>query len=68
MTTDPGDYRVGDVVVWQLLDGNKHVGVVVPGPGALKTDKWIAHNIGNGPEWENKLFDYRLDGHYRYGE
>jgi uncharacterized protein YijF (DUF1287 family) len=68
VTTDPGDYRVGDVVVWQLLDGNKHVGVVVPGPGALKTDKWIAHNIGNGPEWENKLFDYRLDGHYRYGE
>lgn len=68
VTSDPGDYQVGDVVIWQLLDGNKHIGIVVPGPGALKTDKWIVHNIGSGPEWENKLFDYRLDGHYRYGE
>lgn len=68
VTQDSEDYSFGDIVIWQLLDGNKHVGIVVPGPGAKKTEKWVVHNIGNGPEWENKLFDFTLKGHYRYGE
>ena len=62
------DYGFGDIVVWQLLDGNKHIGIVVPGPGAKKTEKWVVHNIGEGPVWERKLFDYTIKGHYRYGE
>ncbi|MFT6181400.1 MAG: hypothetical protein ACJAQT_002128 [Akkermansiaceae bacterium] len=65
-TTDPEDYAVGDIVIWKLLDGGKHIGLVVPGPGAKKTEPWVVHNIGNGPVWENKLFDYPIDGHYRY--
>lgn len=68
VTQDAEDYSFGDIVIWQLLDGNKHIGIVVPGPGAKKTEKWVVHNIGNGPEWEKKLFDYSLKGHYRYGE
>jgi hypothetical protein len=24
------------------------------------------HNIGSGPEWEDKLFDYEIVGHYRF--
>lgn len=67
VTQDEGDYSFGDLVIWQLLDGNKHIGIVVPGPGAKKTEKWVVHNIGNGPEWEKKLFDYTIKGHYRYG-
>ena len=65
-TLDAGDYAVGDVVVWKLLDGGKHIGIVVPGPGAKKTEPWVVHNIGKGPVWEDKLFDYPIDGHYRY--
>lgn len=68
VTQDEMDYRFGDIVIWQLLDGNKHVGIVVPGPGAKKTEKWVVHNIGNGPEWEDKLFDYPIKGHFRYGQ
>lgn len=68
VTTDATDYSVGDLVVWQLLNGDKHIGIVVPGPGARKTEKWVVHNIGNGPEWTNSLFDYRIDGHYRYSK
>jgi len=68
VTQDAEDYSFGDIVIWQLLDGNKHIGIVVPGPGAKKTEKWVVHNIGNGPEWEKKLFDYSLKGHYRYGD
>jgi len=66
-TLDGEDYSVGDIVVWNLLDGGKHIGIVVPGPGAKKTEPWVVHNIGNGPVWEDKLFDYPIDGHYRYG-
>jgi len=65
-TLDAGDYTTGDIVVWKLLDGGKHIGIVVPGPGAKKTEPWVVHNIGNGPVWEDKLFDYPIDGHYRY--
>jgi len=65
---DSQDYAVGDVVIWNLLDGAKHIGIVVPGPGAKKAEPWVVHNIGNGPVWEDKLFDYPIDGHYRYGE
>ena len=68
VTQDAEDYSFGDIVIWQLLDGNKHIGIIVPGPGAKKTEKWVVHNIGNGPEWEKKLFDFTLKGHYRYGE
>ncbi len=65
-TLDSEDYSVGDIVIWNLLDGGKHIGIVVPGPGAKKTEPWVVHNIGNGPVWEDKLFDYPIDGHYRY--
>jgi len=67
-TLDGQDYSVGDIVIWNLLDGGKHIGIVVPGPGAKKTEPWVVHNIGNGPVWEDKLFDYPIDGHYRYGK
>jgi uncharacterized protein YijF (DUF1287 family) len=67
VTKDELDYNFGDIVIWQLLDGNKHIGIVVPGPGAKKTEKWVVHNIGDGPEWEKKLFDYSIKGHFRYG-
>ena len=68
MTQDSEDYSFGDIVIWQLLDGNKHIGMVVPGPGVKQTEKWVVHNIGDGPRWENKLFDYSIKGHYRYGD
>lgn len=65
-STDAFDYSIGDVVVWGLVDGKKHIGIVVPGPGALKSEKWIVHNMNGSPTWENRLFDYKVDGHYRY--
>ena len=65
------DYKVGDVVTWKLPYGaaeqaGSHIGIVVPGPGARGNEKWIVHNIGSGPEWEDKLFDYEIVGHFRF--
>lgn len=59
-------FKFGDVVAWRLPHGATHIGVVVPGPGDRRDEKWIVHNIGSGPEWENKLFEYQVIGHYRY--
>lgn len=68
MTTEESDYSVGDVVAWRLVNGQTHTGIVVPGPGARKSEKWIVHNIGRGPVWEEALFDFKIIGHYRYGK
>lgn len=68
VSADQNDFAIGDLVIWQLLSGDKHIGIVVPGPGARKTEKWVAHNIGSGPIWENALFDYPIEGHYRYSK
>ncbi len=60
------DFSYGDVVAWRLPHGATHIGVVVPGPGDRRDEKWIVHNIGSGPRWEDKLLEYQLIGHYRY--
>ncbi|MDA0767786.1 MAG: DUF1287 domain-containing protein [Verrucomicrobia bacterium] len=65
------DYQIGDVVAWRLPFGENgqaasHIGIVVPGPGAKKAEKWVVHNIGTGPEWEDELFSYEIVGHYRF--
>lgn len=56
----------GDVIVWRLPHGDTHIGIVVPGPGNRKHEKWVVHNIGSGPQWENKLTEYQIIGQYRY--
>ncbi|MGJ8697850.1 MAG: DUF1287 domain-containing protein [Verrucomicrobiaceae bacterium] len=65
---DPLDYNVGDIVIWRLADAQKHIGIVVPGPGAKKTEKWIVHNMIGSPVWEDRLLDYKIIGHYRYAK
>lgn len=66
VTSDPANYRPGDVVTW-LLPGNlPHIGMVV--------DRWssdgrrllVVHNIGSGPVIEDALFSFEITGHYRY--
>lgn len=60
------DYSFGDVVAWFLGTGQTHIGIVVPGPGDLSHEKWIVHNIGAGPVWEDSLFKWQVIGHYRF--
>lgn len=60
------DYESGDIVAWRLANGATHIGIVVPGPGEYRNEKWVVHNIGSGPVWDNCLFAYQIIGHYRY--
>jgi len=59
ITTNPFDYKPGDIVAWDLGSGLTHIGIVI--------DKnLIVHNIGNGQEISDCLFSYRIIGHYKY--
>ena len=59
----PDAFRPGDIVVWDLGGGIRHVGIVSE-KKAGKTPL-ILHNIGRGAEEEDLLFRHRILGHYR---
>lgn len=68
LSTDPTQYKPGDLVTWRLAGNLPHIGIVsnqlVPGTRR----PMIIHNIGRGPKHEDVLFNYTLNGHYRYGD
>lgn len=65
-TRNAADYKPGDVVVWRLANAETHIGIVVPGPGEHSHELWVVHNLKSGVKWENVLFEYNVEGHYRF--
>ncbi len=63
---DPADYRPGDVVIWSLANGDKHIGIVVPGPGNRAHEPWVVHHKDTSVKWEDVLFDFKIEAHFRY--
>lgn len=65
VSTRARDFKVGDVVSWDLGNGLVHIGVVSP---HLTADgiPFILHNIGAGAEINDILFSWKITGHYRY--
>lgn len=67
ITSDNTDYLPGDVVTWDLNGrGMTHIGIVsnLQDPGSGR--HLIIHNIGSGARAEDRLFDWKITGHYRY--
>lgn len=60
-------WRPGDLVTWMLPGNLPHIGVVAKQRDAESGRPLVVHNIGRGPRLEDKLFAYRITGHYRYG-
>jgi uncharacterized protein YijF (DUF1287 family) len=61
------NYQPGDVVAWDL-DGKglTHIGLV-SNSWNEKTGRYsIIHNIGGGAKLEDRLFEWKITGHYRY--
>lgn len=58
------DYQPGDIVAWDLGGGLTHIGFV----SDVKADRHynIVHNIGAGTQIEDRLFAWKVIGHYRY--
>ena len=63
---EPADYQPGDIVVWSLANAEKHIGIVVPGPGKRANEAWVVHHKDTVVKWEDVLFDYKIDGHFRF--
>ena len=67
ITDNPDDYKPGDLVTWRLNgSGLHHIGVVTDRRAMFSGNPLIAHNIGWGPKLDDMLFDYPINGHYRY--
>ena len=65
--TDNGkDYLPGDVVSWDLGGGLTHIGVVVNKKSNDNKRFMIVHNIGGGQVLEDCLFNFTINGHYRF--
>ena len=65
-STRPQDYRLGDIVCWDLGGGVRHIGIVVNRKSADGQRFMIVHNIGRGQVAEDCLFRFTVIGHYRY--
>lgn len=63
---DASAYKPGDIVSWSLGGGTTHIGIVVNRKSADGKRYMISHNIGNGQELSDCLFDYKIIGHYSF--
>ena len=68
ISDNPDDYLPGDMVCWDLGGGIDHIGIVVNKRSADGKRYMIVHNIGAGQVMEDCLFNFRITGHYCYGE
>jgi uncharacterized protein YijF (DUF1287 family) len=61
------NYRPGDVVTWDLDGkGMTHIGLVSNVWNDREKRYLIIHNIGGGVAEEDRLFAWKIIGHYRY--
>lgn len=66
LSADPHDYLPGDLVTWVLPGELPHIGIVTNRADSVSGNPLIVHNVGLGPRMEDRLFAYRITGHYRY--
>lgn len=64
VSADPGDYLPGDLVTCIVPPQLPHIMIVSDRRGR-KGRPLVIHNIGYGMKEEDRLFEFRLTGHYR---
>lgn len=64
VTQTADDYKPGDLITCTVAGKLPHIAIVVPAPDGGRP--WIVHNIGAGPQMEDRLFEFPLTGHYRW--
>ena len=65
ISREPPDFQPGDIVSWRLAGGLPHIGIVSDRKAADGTPL-IIHNVGAGPQEEDVLFLYKMNGHFRF--
>lgn len=67
ISADAGNYKPGDIVSWDLNGkGMTHIGVVSNLWNESTKRFLIIHNIGAGTNAEDRLFNWKITGHFRY--
>jgi len=67
ISSEGSNYQPGDVVTWDLDGkGMTHIGLVSNDWNDRTKRYLIIHNIGGGVAEEDRLFDWKITGHYRY--
>lgn len=67
VTKNGVDYQPGDVVSWDINgQGMTHIGLVSNLWSEGSGRYLVIHNIGAGVNAEDRLFDWKITGHYRY--
>jgi uncharacterized protein YijF (DUF1287 family) len=67
ISVSSSDYKPGDVVTWDLDGkGMTHIGIVSNQWNDTAKHYLIIHNIGSGVSEEDRLFAWKVTGHYRY--
>lgn len=67
ITEDQINFQPGDIVSWDLDGkGMTHIGIVSNRRNPQNGRYLIVHNIGSGTRLEDRLFDWKITGHYRY--
>jgi uncharacterized protein len=67
ITDKSEDYKAGDIVAWDL-DGKglTHIGLVSNIYNETTKRFLIIHNIGGGAVAEDRVFEWKIIGHYRF--
>lgn len=67
VTAETADYQPGDIVSWDL-DGKglTHIGLVSNIWHKKNKRYLIIHNIGGGAQLDDRLFEWKITGHFRY--
>ena len=65
ITQNPEDYKPGDIVSWRLGGNLPHIGIVSDKKTASGTPL-IIHNIGAGTVEDDILFNFKINGHFRF--
>ncbi|HAH08858.1 MAG TPA: DUF1287 domain-containing protein [Alphaproteobacteria bacterium] len=66
VSSNPADYRPGDIVTWRLPGNLPHIGIVTELRSRDGQRPLIVHNIGAGPQLEDALFRYPLHRRFAY--
>ena len=67
VTKDAADYQPGDLVTCIVPKNLPHIMIVSDQVSPLdRSRRLIIHNIGQGARAEDRLFEFELNGHYRW--
>jgi len=64
--TAGSDFQPGDLVSQRLPRNLPHIGIVSHYASEDGERPMLIHNIGGGTRIEDRLFDFKIVGHYRY--